>query len=118
VGIRAPWSRADALAAGRAFLARTGTLPGCADLHPAAGLPSYHSVQQLFGRLAGYHAALGAPPRPAPPPPAPVPRRVCLRCDRPFPSPHPGVRICPPCTRTPGEAGDVAWMNGAVRRGW
>ncbi len=109
---RPPWSRAEALAAGAAFVARTGRLPVSADLHPASALPSYQSIKTLFETLAGYHAALGAPPPPAPRPPASVKERACLKCDAVFASAHVGVRICDACKQGPGfvdESG--AWMN-------
>jgi hypothetical protein len=116
MAIRPPWSRGEALAAGHAFVARTGTLPGAIDLHPRDGLPSYNSIKKMFDSLPGYHAALGGPPpRPAARP-APATPRACLRCDGLFPSPAPSVRLCPACKRTPGDDADLEWMNGGVRR--
>ncbi len=111
------WSRAAALAAGTAFVARTGRLPVSLDLRPASGLPSYNSVKDLFTNLAGYHTALGAPPPPAPPLVPPPQRRTCLKCDARFVSAHAGIRICRACKREPGFAEDTgAWLNGEVLR--
>ena len=113
MAIRRPWSAAEARAAGAAFHARTGGWPTCADLHPASGLPSYNSVKDLFGNLAGYHQALGAPQdTPRPPAPPRPPTRPCLRCDAPFASPHHGVRLCDACKRDPDwHDASGAWMN-------
>ncbi len=105
---------------GAAFVAARGHRPASVDLHPAHGLPSYCSIKALFGNLAGYHRALGHPPRAHPPPAAPPAtrppptRRRCLRCDRLFPSPHAGVRICPACHQDPAwhDADAGAWMQG------
>lgn len=107
------WSRAAALAAGTAFVARTGRLPVSLDLRPASDLPSYNSVKDLFANLAGYHRALGAPSPPPPPTPPPEQqRRTCLKCDARFVSAHAGNRICGPCKRERGFADDNGdWMN-------
>jgi len=114
------WSPEQALAAGAAFAERVGRLPISIDLHPP--LPSYQTIKTLFGCLAGYHIALGAPP-----PTAEGLLQVntgrqtrgCLRCDASFLSAHLGNRICPACKRDKEYQAHMGqWMVGEVLRGW
>jgi hypothetical protein len=78
-----PWTRDEALDAGKTYLATHGVTPNAHALSHglrASGLPSRQAVLKLFGTLAAWDRAVLGADVPLPPPPVPSKVFRCLCC--------------------------------------